>query len=93
MVMREVSISIPDEMVVYVTPKSKQEELKRNALILYPYISNDTISHGRAAEILGISKCELIDIYDDLGLAYLSMDISEVKEEIEDWNRRKNGFQ
>ena len=34
--------------------------------MLYPYILNQTISHGRAAEILGIRKSELIDLYDEL---------------------------
>lgn len=37
-----------------------------------------TISHGRAAEILGIRKYELIEIYDKLGLPYLDQDIEEI---------------
>ena len=36
----------------------------------HPYILNQTISHGRAAEILGIRKSELIDLYDKLGYTF-----------------------
>jgi hypothetical protein len=84
---RDVNISVPDEMVMYINPQNKNDELKRNALLLYPYIKNNTISHGRAAEILGITKYELIDIYDSLGLAYLSLDITEVEEEISSFRK------
>ncbi|MCM1125829.1 MAG: hypothetical protein NC429_05100, partial [Lachnospiraceae bacterium] len=51
-----VNITVPTEMVSYVTMEDKDMELQRNALLLYPYIKNLTISHGRAAEMLGISK-------------------------------------
>lgn len=67
----------------------EQTELERNALMLYPYIKNLTISHGRAAEILGISKWELIQLYDRMGLAYLDQDISEVESEMEIYKIRK----
>ena len=67
----------------------EQTELERNALMLYPYIKNLTISHGRAAEILGISKWELIRLFDKMGLAYLDQDISEVESEMEIYKKRK----
>jgi hypothetical protein len=41
-------------------------------MIMYPYVRSGTISHGRAAGIIGISKWELIELYDSLGIAYLS---------------------
>lgn len=87
--MTDVTIQVPDGMVMYLKPRNRHAELVRNALLLYPYINNDTISHGRAAEILGITKYELIELYDSLGLAYLSMDISEVEEEVSAWRRLK----
>ena len=74
-------------MAMYVKPRSQQAELLRNALLLYPYISDNTISHGKAAEILGIPKYDLIELYDSIGLAYLSMDIGEVEEEVAGWER------
>ena len=84
-----VNITVPTEMVSYVTMEDQDMVLQRNALLLYPYIKNLTISHGRAAEILGISKWELIELYDNLGLAYLNMDICEVEEEVECYRKLK----
>ncbi|MCI8684057.1 MAG: hypothetical protein HFH50_13985 [Lachnospiraceae bacterium] len=60
-------------MEVYLKPSAQVTELERNALLLYPYILKQTISHGRAAEILGIRKNDLIDIYDKLGFSYLDL--------------------
>lgn len=85
----EVNIKIPDEMVAYIKPRNKQAELVRNALLLYPYIMDNTISHGRVAEILGIPKYDLIEIYDKMGLAYLSLDIEEIEDEVASWKEMK----
>lgn len=70
-----------------------QTELELNALMLYPYIKNLTISHGRAAEILGISKWELIQLYDQIGLAYLDQDISEVESDVATYRKLKEKAQ
>ena len=59
-----ITIRVPAGMKKYLADTNTETELTRNALLLYPYIANQTISHGRAAEILGIRKSELIDIYD-----------------------------
>lgn len=83
------NINVPSGMVMYLKMPNKKAELERNALMLYPYIKDLTISHGKAAEILGIPKYDLIELYDRLGLPYLSMDISEVEEEVEAWERLK----
>ena len=56
--------------------------MTRNALLLYPYILNQTISHGRAAEILGICKSELIDLYDKLGYSYFDMTMDDLDDEL-----------
>ena len=50
--------------------------------LLYPYVHNNVISHGRAAEILGIRKLDLIELYDDMGFPYFDMDISDVMQDI-----------
>ena len=60
----------------------KKTELERRALAVYPYIKNGMISHGRVAEMLGVRKDELIELYGNLGIAYFDMDIEEVEEEI-----------
>lgn len=79
MTMQEVSINIPDAMVEYATTQNESSQLMRNAMILFPYIQNETISHGKAAQILGIHKMDLIALYSTLGIPYLD----QTKEELE----------
>jgi hypothetical protein len=71
--------------------KNENEEtwLTRNALLLYPYILDQTISHGYAAEILGIKKSELIDIYDKFGYSYLDMIADDLDIELETYHQLK----
>ena len=77
-----VTIKVPVGMSKYLVTMNPETELTRNALLLYPYILNQTISHGRAAEILGIRKSELIDLYDKL-TKLTADDIQEVVEAID----------
>lgn len=79
MTMQSVSIKIPETMVEYADVQSESAELLRNAMILFPYIQNETISHGKAAQILGIHKMDLIALYSTLGIPYLD----QTKEELE----------
>ena len=79
MTMQSVSITIPDKMVEYATVKNENAELMRNAMILFPYIQNETISHGKAAQILGIHQMDLIALYSNLGIPYFD----QTKEELE----------
>lgn len=76
-------------MSKYLAPVNAETELVRNALLLYPYILNQTISHGNAAEILGIRKSELIDIYDKLGYSYLDVTMDELDTELETFRQLK----
>lgn len=89
MLLKKITLEIPSEMVNYLEHYGKKNELQRNALLLYPFIKNNTISHGRAAEIIGISKNELIDIYCNMGIPYLTMDIAEIEDEVETWKKMK----
>ncbi len=89
MTFTEVRIKVPEGMAMYLRPQDPHAELVRNALLLYPYINNKTISHGKAAEILGIPKYDLIELYNHMGLAYLSMDISEIEDEVANWEKLK----
>ena len=81
--MIDVKIQVPDGMVSYVITNDEQLELTRNAMLLYPYIKDLTISHGKAAEILRIRKYELIDLYGKLGLPYLDQDMNEIDGEVQ----------
>ena len=90
MIMTEsVIINVPVGMSKYLNNTNSETELTRNALLLYPYILNQTISHGGAAEILGIRKSELIDIYDKLGYSYLDMTMDELDSELETFRQLK----
>ena len=89
MELTDVKIKVPVGMENYIDMEDESEELERNALLLYPLIKNMTISHGKAAEILGINKLDLIQLYSELGLAYFDMDISEVEDELETYKRLK----
>lgn len=73
-----VTIKVPIGMSKYLNCVNPETELTRNALLLYPYILNQTLSHGGAAEILGIRRSELIDVYDKLGYSYLDMTMDEL---------------
>ena len=86
-----VTIKVPIGMSKYLKSMDSETELTRNALLLYPYILNQTISHGGAAEILGIRKSELIDIYDKLGYSYLDMTMDELYLELETFRQLKKG--
>ena len=78
-----VEIELPDEMKVFAMPKNKEEELVRNAMILYPYILKKEISHGRAAEILGIPKLNLIDLYGQMGFCYFDQIRDDLDKELQ----------
>ena len=84
-----VTINVPTEMAKYLITMNPEAELTRNALLLYPYILNQTISHGRAAEILGIRKSELIDLYDTLGYSYFDMTMDDLDDELNTFRQLK----
>ncbi|MBP3610571.1 MAG: hypothetical protein J6J42_09575 [Lachnospiraceae bacterium] len=87
--MESVTIKVPAGMSKYLNAMNSEAELTRNALLLYPCILNQTISHGRAAEILGIRKSELIDIYDNLGYSYLDMTMDDLDTELDTFRQMK----
>lgn len=81
-----VQLEIPEDMIPYVNNNHK---LRQNAILLYPYILDKTISHGRAAEILGISKLDLIDLYADLGFPYFDLTMNELDKDLETFHSLK----
>ena len=70
MEMKKVEIEVPAGIEQYTVLEDKDEQLKRNAMLVYPYIQNGTISYGKAAELLGIYKMDLITLYGSMGIAY-----------------------
>ena len=84
-----ITIEVPVGMSKYLEVIDPELELTRNALLLYPYILNQTISHGRAAEILGIRKSELIDLYDKLGYSYFDIIQDDLNDELNTFRELK----
>ena len=58
--MTTVSFDVPSELAKLLESKSSQSCFERNAMLILPFIRDMTISHGRAAEILGVHKLDLI---------------------------------
>ena len=85
-----ITIEVPVGMSKYLEVINPELELTRNALLLYPYILNQTISHGRAAEIIGIRKSELIDLYDKLGYSYFDIIQDDLDDELNNFRELKN---
>ena len=77
-----ISVTIPRSMAPYIGEDDTESSFVRNAMMLFPFIHNLTISHGRAAEILGITKWEIITIFNEMGFPYLDCDISEIEEDM-----------
>lgn len=87
--MESITIQVPVEMRKYLEELSPESELRRNALLLYPYILNQSLSYRRAAEILGIGKSELLEIYDKLRYSYLDLIQDELEEDLETFRQIK----
>ena len=79
--MATVTMDIPEDIADLMVCDNKSDELRRNALLLYPFIKNETISHGRAAEILGIFKWELIELYGSEGIPYIDQSWEEAEQD------------
>ena len=82
MTMRKVSLDVPSDMVRYIESENDKLVFARNAMMLYPYIQNLTISHGNAAEILVVRKTDLIEFYDSMGIPYLNQSQEELDEDL-----------
>lgn len=82
MTMKKVEISIPESIEQYTVLTDRNELSIRNAMLVYPFIKNGTISHGRAAEMLGMRKIDLIQLYGNMGLPYLDESAEELEEEL-----------
>ena len=84
--MATVTMDIPEDIADLMvcdnrSDELRRNELRRNALLLYPFIKNETISHGRAAEILGISKWELNELYGSEGIPYIDQCWDEAEQD------------
>ena len=77
-----IQLTVPEGMTPYLADEDMEHSYERNAMILFPYIQNLTISYGRAAEILGVHKTDLIEFYDSLGIPYLNQSEEELFDDL-----------
>ncbi|MCD8012734.1 MAG: UPF0175 family protein [Lachnospiraceae bacterium] len=91
--MARVVIDVPEKMIPYVMPDDEEMAKVKNAMVLYPYIKNGQISHGKAAELLGMHKLDLINLYSSMGMDYLDMSEEELNEELKTVNGLTEGFE
>ena len=81
--MTKVEIDVPEGIVPYTAPEDKDAQITRNAMLVYPYIKNGVVSYGKAAEMPGLHKIDLITLYGKLSLPYFD----ETEEEFEEFCR------
>ncbi|MBR6028914.1 MAG: UPF0175 family protein [Clostridia bacterium] len=77
-----VQLTVPKGLAPYLDETEQTRTRKMFAMMLYPYIEDMTISHGRAAEILGMNKIDLIDLYCGMGLPYIHQSAADLEEEL-----------
>ncbi len=82
MLMTDVNISVPQSIVPYTKIEDENMQLMRNAMLIFPYIKNDSISYGKAAELLGMNKLDLISLYGSLGICYFDQTGDELDSDI-----------
>lgn len=80
-----ITLQVPEDMK-FVFTLDDYNTFGRNAMLLYPYVMRAEISNGRAAEILGVSKMELIDYYEKNGLMSYVTPIQDVRDDISTLN-------
>lgn len=82
MTMAEVEIDVPAGIVPYTVLEDQEAQITRNAMLVYPYIKSGVMSHGKAAEMLGLHKIDLIALYGKLGLPYFDESAEEIEEDL-----------
>lgn len=75
-------VRVPKDMVPFLTTYGQEQDFERNALMLYGLIKSGRMSHGRAADILGVRKWDLIEFYNSRGLPYLDQSKEELLAEL-----------
>ena len=81
-----IQLAVPEGMIPYF---ADEDSFERNAMLIYPLIRNMIISHGRAAEILGVQKRTLIEYYNSLGIPYLNQSRDEILADLAAFDRVK----
>lgn len=74
--------AIPYSLLCHDTKTFISQEKIKDVLLVYPLVENGTLSHGKAASILGMSKWEYIELLANIGIPYFTQDIEEVNKDV-----------
>lgn len=74
--MEKTEIALPAPLAEFIKeyPADSVTAFKRAAFLLYAYIDSEMLSTGKAAELLGMRKFDLIDFYGTYGIPYVRVD-------------------
>ena len=78
------TIEIPASLLPFM--EREEFKTKQTALLLYPYIANGDISNGKAAELLGMSKTNLLDMFGEMGIPYFQQSPEDLEQDIANLN-------
>ena len=81
--MVHVQMDLPEALTQFVMLEDEQARMLRNAMMLYPFIRRGEISHGYAAEVLGIPKWDLLTLYGSLDLPYFTQSEEELRDDLQ----------
>ena len=86
-----VELEFPRDLLgaLQTTESELESELKR--LIALELFREERISSGKAAELLGISKAEFIDLLDRHGIAYFTETPEELEAQVETLRELRDG--
>jgi len=87
--MIDVKLTVPEAMAPYLDDTERDVSFERNAMLLHPFIQKGVISHGRAAEILGVPKWDLIEFYNSMGIPYLNQSKEDLLADLATFERLK----
>ena len=66
--MVNINMTVPKELALWLNNTDESKIFERNAMLIYPRVKKMIISYKKAAELLGVSKAELIDFYKKMGI-------------------------
>lgn len=81
--LKTVQIDVPEDIIPFTVLDDIEAQNTRNAMLVYPFIKNGAISHGKAAEMLGLHKIDLITLYGKLGLPYFDETAEEFEKDLD----------
>lgn len=76
------TMELPDTVADAMKAPGYDKIVSQKAIFLRPYIDKGLLSHGKAAELIGMNKLDLIFLYGELGYAYFDMNSDELEADI-----------